>query len=205
MSVWRERFEARLRDGDSVQVATLVLAAAVIALVTAWPTPGQSVNESWYTFAQVRSVLVALLALGYGASAAIEPLHRAVSTAAMVMVVALTLIPLEVAAYAASYPATPLWWPLATVPLAAAGYLVMGIGLGRVARALRIGAFLPLLVPTLVVGLVVIDVRFGWTTLNPLTAALEPAPRFAISMASLTLIGVVLAASQALRRARRSP
>lgn len=205
MSVWRERFEARLRDGDSVQVATLVLAAAVIALVTAWPTPGQSVNESWYTFAQVRSVLVALLALGYGASAAIEPLPRAVSTAAMVMVVALTLIPLEVAAYAASYPATPLWWPLATVPLAAAGYLVMGIGLGRVARALRIGAFLPLLVPTLVVGLVVIDVRFGWTTLNPLTAALEPAPRFAISMASLTLIGVVLAASQALRRARRSP
>lgn len=205
MSVWRERFEVRLRDGDSVQVATLVLAAAVIALVTAWPTPGQSVNESWYTFAQVRSVLVALLALGYGASAAIEPLPRAVSTAAMVMVVALTLIPLEVAAYAASYPATPLWWPLATVPLAAAGYLVMGIGLGRVARALRIGAFLPLLVPTLVVGLVVIDVRFGWTTLNPLTAALEPAPRFAISMASLTLIGVVLAASQALRRARRSP
>ena len=204
MTTWRDHVEERLREGDSVQVATLVMAAAVIALVTTWPAPGQSTNESWYAFAQVRSVLVALLALGYGASAAAEAPARAWATAAMVMVVALTLIPLEIAAYAASYPATPLWWPLATVPLAAAGYLVMGIALGRLARYLRVGVLLPLLVPALVVGLVALDVSFGWTTVNPLTAALEPAPRFALSMALLAAGGALAGGVAAVRRARRT-
>lgn len=204
MNAWRERLEERMRAGDSVQVSTLLLAAAVIALVTAWPSPGQTTNESWYTFAQVRSVLVALLALGYGASAATETPARALATAAMVMIVALTLIPLEIAAYAASYPATPLWWPLATVPLAAAGYLVMGIALGRVVRFLRVGVLLPLLVPALVVGLVALDVRFGWTTFNPLTAALEVAPRFAVSMGALAGIGLLAAVTSAARRRGRA-
>lgn len=48
------RLDARLRDGDAVQVATLVLAAFVVTLAVVWPTPGQGANESWYPFAQAR-------------------------------------------------------------------------------------------------------------------------------------------------------
>jgi hypothetical protein len=183
-----------LRDGDAVQVATLVMAAAVITLATVWPTPGQGANESWYPFAQARSVILALLALGYGASAAAEPPRRAVATGVMVLIVALLAIPFDVAAYAASYPATPLWWSLVSIPLAAIGYLDRGRRLGRLARALRLGVVLPILVPATLAGLLFADVQLGWTVFNPLTSALSVSPWFVASMSMLSLVGVVAAA-----------
>lgn len=191
MSELLERLEHRLQDSDAMQVATLVLAALVVTLAAVWPTPGSGSNESWYAFAQMRSVVLALLALGFGASAAAEPPRRAFATALMVMVVAVLALPLEVAAYAASYPATPLWWSLVSVPVAAAGYLVLGALLGRLARFVRMGAFLPLLVPAAVAGLLVLDVQLGWTILNPLTAALVVSPWYLLTMTVLGLAGLL--------------
>lgn len=188
------RLDARFRDGDAVQVATLVMAALVVTLATVWPTPGQGANESWYPFAQARSVFLALLALGYGASAAAESPRRAVVTGIMVFVIALVTIPFEVAAYAATYPATPLWWSLVSIPLAATGYLVAGVGLGRLARALRIGVMLPILVPATLAGLLFADLQLGWTVFNPLTSALNVSPWFVVSMSTLSLVGLVTAA-----------
>jgi hypothetical protein len=188
------RLDARFRDGDAVQVATLVMAALVVTLAAVWPTPGQGANESWYPFAQARSVILALLALGYGASAAAEPPRRAVVTGIMVLVVALVAIPFDVAAYAASYPATPLWWSLVSIPLAATGYLIAGVGLGRLARALRVGVMLPILVPATLAGLLFADLQLGWTVFNPLTSALSVSPWFALAMGTLTLVGAVAAA-----------
>ncbi len=188
------RLDARFRDGDAVQVATLVMAALVVTLATVWPTPGQGANESWYPFAQGRSVFLALLALGYGASAAAESPRRAVVTGIMVFVIALVTIPFEVAAYAATYPATPLWWSLVSIPLAATGYLVAGVGLGRLARALRIGVMLPILVPATLAGLLFADLQLGWTVFNPLTSALNVSPWFVVSMSTLSLVGLVTAA-----------
>ena len=187
------RLDARFRDSDAVQVATLVMAALVVTLGFAWPTPGQGANESWYPFAQARSVILALLALGYGASAAVEPPRRAVVTGIMVLVVALVAIPFDVAAYAASYPATPLWWSLVSIPLAATGYLVAGVALGRLARALRFGVMLPILVPATLAGLLFADLQLGWTVFNPLTSALNVSPWFLVSMSTLSLVGVVAA------------
>ena len=194
-----QRLEARARESDMVQVATLVMATAVVTLVTTWPTPGATSNESWFAFSNVRSVLVAILALGYGASAAFESVARASATAGVVMIIAALIIPFELATYAASYPATPLWWPLVSLPLATSGYLVLGAILGRTAHALRLRALLPILVPALIVALVALDVRFGWTTLNPLTAAHDPAPRFALSMLALTLGGLMVLVLRHLR------
>jgi len=188
------RLDARFRDGDAVQVATLVMAALVVTLATVWPTPGQGANESWYPFAQARSVILALLALGYGASAAAEPPRRAVVTGVMVLVIALVAIPFDVAAYAASYPATPLWWSLVSIPLAATGYLIAGVGLGRLARALRLGVMLPILVPATLAGLLFADLQLGWTVFNPLTSALAVSPLFVLAMGTLTLVGTVVAA-----------
>jgi len=188
-----ERLEGRLRDGDTSQVATLVLAALVVTLAAVWPTPGSGSNESWYPFAQARSVVLALMALGYGASAAAEAPRRAVATGLMVVLFALLVLPLEVAAHAASYPATPLWWSLVSVPVAALGYLVLGVLVGRVVRAVRLGAFLPLLIPAAVVGLLALDLRLGWTVLNPLTSAVAVSPLHLLVMGALGVVGVGVA------------
>lgn len=187
------RLDARLRDGDAVQVATLVMAALVVVLATVWPTPGQGSNEAWYAFAQVRSVILALLALGYGASAAAEGGRRAVATACLVLVIALVTIPFEVVAYAGSYPATPLWWSLVSIPVAALGYVVAGVLLGRAARAMRLGVLLPILVPATVAGLLFADLQLGWTVLNPLTAATSVAPWHLVAMGALGLGGLAVA------------
>ncbi len=183
--------ELRLRESDAIQVATLVFAALVVTLATVWPTPGTSANESWFAFAQMRSLVLALLALGYGASAAAESPRRAVATGLMVLLLSVLVLPLEVAAYAASYPATPLWWSLVSVPVAALGYLVLGALLGRVVRAVRLGAFLPLLVPAAVIGLLVLDLRLGWTVLNPLTSAVVVSPLYLSMMGLLGAGGIV--------------
>ena len=188
-----ERLEGRLRDGDTTQVATLVFAALVVTLATVWPTPGSGSNESWYPFAQARSVVLALMALGYGASAAAEAPRRAVVTGLMVVLFALLVLPLEVAAHAASYPATPLWWSLVSVPVATLGYVVLGVVVGRVVRAVRLGAFLPLLIPAAVVGLLLLDLRLGWTVLNPLTSAVAVSPVHLLVMGALGIVGVSVA------------
>ncbi len=193
MSELFARLEQRMREGDFPQVATLVFAALVVTLATAWPSPGNSANESWFAFAQTRSVILALLALGYGASAAVEPPRRAVATGLMTLLLAVLVLPLEVAAYAGSYPATPLWWSVVSVPVAALGYLVLGVLLGRAVRAVRLGAFLPLVVPAAVVGLLLLDLRLGWTVLNPVTSAIVVSPLYLIVMASLGLIGIAFA------------
>jgi len=198
------RLEARLCESDSVQVGTLLMVALVVAFATVWPSPGQISNESWYAFAQVRSVLVALLALGYGASAASESLERRLATASMVVVFALLTLPLEVATYAATYPATPLWWSLVTIPLAAAGYTVLGVVVGRVTRALRLGVLLPVVVPLLLVVLLLLDVRFGWTIANPLTAAVAVSPWFLMTMTTLVATGMLTWGWALLRTRRRS-
>jgi hypothetical protein len=183
--------EARLRASDFTQVATLVFAALVLALVTVWPSAPRSVNESWYAFAQTRSVVLALLALGFGASAAREGSRRSVTTAVAVAIVALLATPLEIAAYAATYPATPLWWSFAGIAVAPSAYFALGLLLGGLATRLRVGALLPLLVPGVLVGLLLLDLRLGWTAFNPLTSALQVSVRYAAAMSALALATVV--------------
>jgi hypothetical protein len=194
----------RLRASDVTQVATLVMAGLVIALSTVWPSAGAGPNESWYGFAQARAVILALLALGFGASAALEPARRAVATAFAVLVISLLAVPLEVAAYAATYPATPLWWPLLGIVLAPGAYFVLGVGLGLVATKARLSAFLPLLVPAVVVGLLLLDVRLGWTVFNPLTAALQVSLPYAAATGVLSLL-CLLWATQRWRHAQGRP
>jgi hypothetical protein len=185
MGGFRAAVEARLRASDVTQVATLVFAALVVTLVTVWPGSPRSVNESWYAFAQTRGVILALLGLGFGASAVRESPHRSVATAVAVALIALLVIPLEIAAYAATYPATPLWWSFVSIAIAPMAYFMLGVGLGTIANRLRLGAMLPLLVPGVLVGFLMLDLRLGWTVFNPLTASLHVSPRYAAAMAVL--------------------
>jgi hypothetical protein len=183
--------EARLRANDVTQVATLVFAALVVTLVTVWPSAPRSVNESWYAFAQTRGVVLALLALGFGATAAGESARRSVTTGLAVVLIALLTIPLEIAAYAASYPATPLWWSLTSIAVAPGAYFMLGLGLGAAASRLRLGAFLPLLVPGVLIGMLMLDIRLGWTMFNPLTASLHISGSYAAVTGTLAALALV--------------
>jgi hypothetical protein len=69
-----------------------------------------------------------------------------------VMVVALSTLPLELVAHVGSVPATPAWWAWVMTPIAVAGQLAIGAGIGPVVRRLRLVAVAPLLVPAAVAG-----------------------------------------------------
>jgi hypothetical protein len=166
----------RLRGGDLPQFGLLLLALLVTTLVVTWPARPGLPNESWYTVSQTRSVLVALLALGYGMGLPLATARGAAGTALAVLLLAITTLPLELVAHAGSAPATPAWWAWLVTPVATAGHLALGALLGVVVRRLRLTALAPLLAPAVLVGAVAIDVRLGVTLLNPLTAALQVAP-----------------------------
>jgi hypothetical protein len=106
-------------------------------------------------------------------------------------------LPFELAAHAASAPATPVWWVLVAPPIAVAGQLTLGAAIGTIARRLRLGSLLFVLVPAAVAGAVAFDVRVGATLLNPLTAALQVAPGFLVVHAVLGAVGVLLWARRA--------
>ncbi len=198
MNVWQATDE-RLRSSDMAQVGLLSLAVVGAVLVIAWPARAGIAHEGWYAVAQTRSVVVALLALGYGTTLPGQVARRAWGTALAVLGVAVSTLPLELLAHNASVPATPLWWAWASTPVAVAGQLTIGAVLGRVARLLRLGSLTVVLVPAVLAGAVALDVRLGMTVFNPLTAALQVAPAYVAVHLVLGAIGAGLL----LRQGRR--
>jgi len=190
----------RLRAGDLPQYGLLVLALLVATLVVTWPARPGLPNESWYSVSQTRSVLVALLALGYGMGLPLASPRQAASTALAVVLFAVTTLPLELVAHAGSAPATPAWWAWLATPIATAGHLAIGGALGVVVRRLRVTVLAPLLAPAVLVGAVALDVRLGVTLLNPLTAALQVAPGHLAFHGAVALLGAAALAWSARRR-----
>jgi hypothetical protein len=174
----------RLRSSDMLQALGLFLAAQLFVLAVRWPGAGGS-NETWFALAQVRMVLLALAALGYGAaeSGTLTSTRRA-TAGALLTFVALSA-PFDVATYAASYPAVPWWWSTLLPFPETLAYYGVGLALGRVAALARIGALLPLLVPGLLVAGVWADVRLGIDVLDPLTALLHVSALHAAAVAIL--------------------
>jgi hypothetical protein len=191
VNVWLEA-DGRLRSSDMAQVGLLTLAVVGAALVIAWPARTGIAHEGWYAVAQTRSVVVALLALGYGTTLPWQKARQAWGTAVAVAVVALSALPLELLAHVASVPATPVWWAWTTTPAAVAGQLTIGAVVGKVARWLRLGSLTFVLVPAVIAGAVALDVRLGVTAFNPLTAALQVAPAYLAVHVVLGLLGAAL-------------
>ncbi len=208
---------ARLSRQDMLQGMTALLAAMCLVLALQWPSGSQLVNDSWFLLAPVRSVLLALGGLAWGASLGSrrgrralgeayvpsptspplgEPAwHREVA-ATLVAVIALVVItaPFEVLAYAATYPGTGLGWSLLAPLLAATGFFGLGLALGRLSRLARVVPMLPLLVPAVMAAAVWLDLSLGVRVLNPWFAATQSSPWFAALMAALS-VGALLAAA----------
>lgn len=159
----------RLRQRDLLQALVALFALLIFALAVGWPGAGEA-NGSWSGVAQARSVALMLLAVGFGVFGAADPKGRLETLLALSLLVLLAL-PLEALAYAASYPAVPLWWLTAQPLLDTAAYFGIGLFLGRATR--RVPALWPLLPPLAFVGLLGLSVWLEQPLLNPVASALQ--------------------------------
>lgn len=189
-----EALGARLRESDVPQLAALCLAALIVVLALAWPGRAGTANEAWSMVAQARSLIVALLALSYGALSALTVARRAILNAAAVMMVAMSLLPIELVAHAGSVPSTPAWWAWLSTPVAVAGQLAIGCLAAKGMQRLRLPSLVPLLPLLLVAAFIALDVRFDFTALNPLGAALSVSPLYLTVMGVAGAIGLLLLA-----------
>lgn len=168
---------ALLRREDMTQLLMGLLALLIFVLVVTWPSDAQGINNSWYTLAQVKVAALALLGLAYGASVSPRTLNEQRLTLAALGCMDVLTLPLETATYAASYPTTPLWWPLLICFVDIAAFFGVGLALGKALSALRLRTLLPLVVPLILVGVVSFDVWVSaWTEeaiLNPFTAVTQ--------------------------------
>lgn len=189
-----EALGERLREADLPQLAALCLALLIVVLALAWPSRAGIANESWATVAQARSLIVALLALSYGVLSAFTVARRAILNVVAVMMVAMSLVPIELLAHAGSVPPTPGWWAWLSTPFAVMGQMAIG-ALAAVALA-RVGLrnLAPLLPVVLVAGFIVLDYRLDFTALNPLSAALQVSPLYLSVMGCAALVGILVLA-----------
>jgi hypothetical protein len=165
----------RMALPDAQQYLTLYLGALLLALIASWPTQGDSPNDVWFSLAYTRAAGLGLLGLGYGVSARPGRSDQLL-TASMLACFALLALPLEVAAYAASYPATPLSWVLAVPALSVLAMFAVGLPIGRLLRAIRLESLAPLAVPGLLAGMFAFDLAADINLLNPITAAVRVSP-----------------------------
>ncbi len=182
----------RLQRSDMIQVMTVVWAALVFVLMTQWPSTDAAANESWFGVAQARLVAFSLVALAYGSVTSIRPLGEQRATVMALVILLLLTAPLDVAAYAATFPATPLWWATALPVVDTVAFFGIGLALGWLLGRLRLRALLPLAVPGLLVGGVALDVYLGVNLLNPLTAILNVAAIHLVIMSAVALLSFLL-------------
>lgn len=190
MTLWREMSE-RLARPDWIQLATLLLVALVFTWFVTWPTRPQDAHDGWYLLTQVRSVGLALLALGYGSFLARSPRREKLGSLLAVLSLNVLTMPFEVISYALSYPGQPLLYLLGVSLLDSVALFGLGLALGALLATLHLEALLPLLAPAALAGLVIVDLRLGLTLLNPLTALSAVAPLHLGLMAVIALSTLV--------------
>jgi hypothetical protein len=188
-----EELEERLKRTDMVQFLTLFFAVLIFVILTRWPTQKNVPNETWFALAQTRITVLALLALGYGSVYSLfSRKERLLTCLALVSFVLLSL-PFDVATFAASFPATPIWWSVLLPLIDTVAFFGAGLLLGSVLSLLRLRALLPLAVPGLLVGFIALDLRLRENMLNPLTASIHPsAPHLLIMSVIALATGLIL-------------
>ena len=182
-----------LRREDLAQLLIGLFALLTFVAIIMWPSDMQDVNNSWYTFAQVKVAALAFLGLTYGSVSSTRTLSEQRLTLAALGCFHILTLPLETATYAASYPSTPLWWPLLVCAADIVAFFGVGLVLGTLCSRLRLRALLPLAIPLVLVGVVSFDVWVsvwvGQPVLNPFTAVT------AFSAVHLAVAGSVAAAT----------
>lgn len=184
----------RLAAPDAQQYLSLYLATLLFALFTSWPVHGTTANDSWFSLAYVRAGLLSLLGLGFGVADSRSHLAEQRSTAGMLSLVALLALPLELAAFAASYPATPVAWLLVLPVPTVLAMFALGLALGKFLDLIRLRLLALLLVPAVLVGMVMIDIATGLNLFNPFAAAVRVSlPHLSVLLLATAALGLALA------------
>lgn len=195
----------RLRRSDMIQALAVGLLALAFVIAVRWPTSPAEVNEVWFVMAPVRSVLLAVAAVVFGALWGIGggpndpvrpdgtptpgPLNPAEGRATLgaLLCVALLTWPFEIAGQAASYPDVAFARSALIPFLIVGGFFALGAWVGAGAR--RSG--LLFLAPMVTMGIVGLSIWLesvsGINLLNPVRGVMEGGTAFLAMNAVLAL------------------
>jgi hypothetical protein len=162
----------RFSRGDILQLALLFFVVLLFSFMFGWPSSNREANDAWFQLAQTRLFLLVLLALGFGSTVLAKEPTEQQSTLLALWYLALVSLPLELAAYAASYPSQRLSWVISLPLVDTAAFYGLGLFLGQVIKVLRLELLLPLAIPSALVGIFALAIRFD-LPLNPLSALLN--------------------------------
>lgn len=184
-----QRVAERLGRPDMVQFLFGFLALLLFTVAVTWPS-GEVPNDSWYTLVQVKAAALLLLSVGYGAAVTSASPGTQLVTLAALLSLGVLALPLELVTYAASFPETPLWWPLVSQPLAVVAYFGVGLALSRLFG--RAPSLLPLFPPLVLIGAISFDVWLERALLSPVTVAASVSPPHLVAMGIPALLVFVL-------------
>jgi hypothetical protein len=179
----------RLLRSDFMQIAALFFAVLLFVLLATWPS-GERANNSWYILTQARMVLLAFLALAFGAGTSNKGGLEQRSTLLALLVLSVLSLPLEVASYAASYPTTPLVWSFGLTLLDTVALFGVGLLVGYLLTKIRLRGFISIAVIGVLVGLFSIDQLLHVNIFNPLTTLHIVSPFHLGAMAILAILSL---------------
>ena len=119
---------------------------------------------------QTRLISLLLIALGFGSAFSIKPFRMQQLTGAAVIALCLFSIPFEVAGYSMSFTSVPLYWSLLISFIDTIAFFGLGVLLGQILTWARLRFLLPLMVPSIIAGLIALDILLQYPLFNPLTA-----------------------------------
>lgn len=187
-----ELLSERLQRADMTQLLIGFFALLLFVVMVTWPQTSQGVNDSWYALVQAKTVALVLLSLAYGSLGHAQTRRALGLTLAALLCFHVLAIPFEVASYAASFPNTPLWWPLVVVALDIVAFFGVGLLVGRTLAQARLRPLVPIVAPLLLIGIVCVDIWLERPLLSPFTTVTTFAPAHLIAMGLLSAMTVVL-------------
>lgn len=186
-----EALSARLRQDDIMQLLIGYFALLLIVAILSWPTGPQLANNSWFALVQAKIMVLVLLSLYYGSTLFSAPRHTQLITVLALLLFHALSLPFDIATYAVSFPATPVWWPPLITAVDIVAFFGVGVLLGQGLQLLRLSVLLPLAPPALLAGFVAIDVWLGRSLFNPFTSVAVVTVPHLLMMSALSLFIVV--------------
>ena len=160
----------RFRQPDLIQVALLFFTIIFVAFLVSWPSNSSQPNDSFFAVSQTRLISLLLISLGFGSAFSIKPFRQQQLTGAAVIGLSIFSMPFEVAAYGMSFPSLPLYWSLLVSFIDTIAFFGLGVLLGQILTWTRLRFLLPLMVPSIIAGLIALDILLQYALFNPLTA-----------------------------------
>lgn len=186
-----EALSARLRQDDIMQLLIGYFALLLIVAILSWPTGPQLANNSWFALVQAKIMVLVLLSLYYGSTLFSAPRHTQLITVLALLLFHALSLPFDIATYAVSFPATPVWWPPLITAVDIVAFFGVGVLLGQGLQLLRLSVLLPLAPPALLAGFVAIDIWLGRSLFNPFTSVAVVTVPHLLMMSALSLFIVV--------------